>query len=119
MWVLPKLVANPFPPWQIPFMVLLALAALGVGAYGVANFHAPKFGTVLFIYSLTLWAFENMAQTMITLFRNQLIGMLLFVCAWCVTVCARSVSRITGSVCACAEIGRLSVCECGRVSGLV
>jgi hypothetical protein len=65
-------------------MVLLSLAALGVGAYSIANFHAPKFGTVVFIYSLTLWAFENMAQTMSTLFRNPLIGMLLFVCTWCV-----------------------------------
>ncbi len=65
-------------------MVLLSLAALGVGMYGVANFHAPKFGTEVFIYSLTLWAFENMAQTMSTLFRNPLIGMLLFVCSWCV-----------------------------------
>ena len=26
-------------------MVLLSLAALGVGAYGVANFYAPQFGT--------------------------------------------------------------------------
>jgi ABC-type uncharacterized transport system permease subunit len=65
-------------------MVLLSLAALGVGAYGVANFYAAKFGTELVIYSVTLWAFENMAQAMSTLFRNPLIGMLLFVCAWCV-----------------------------------
>lgn len=63
-------------------MVLLSLAALGVGAYGVANFYSPKFGVVVLIYSVTLWAFENMAQALSTLFRNPLLGMLLFICAW-------------------------------------
>ena len=71
-------------------MVLLALAALGVGAYSVANFYSPKFGTVLVIYSVTLWAFENMAQTFSTLFRNPLIGMLLFICTWCVAFRSRN-----------------------------
>ena len=63
-------------------MVLLTLSALGVGAYGIANFHAPEFGSVVIIYSISLWAFENMAQAPGTLFRNPLLGMLVFICTW-------------------------------------
>ena len=37
----------------------------------------------MLIYSVTLWAFESMAQALSTLFRNPLLGMLLFICAWC------------------------------------
>lgn len=102
-------------------MVLLSLAALGVGAYSIANFHAPKFGTVVFIYSLTLWAFENMAQTMSTLFRNPLIGMLLFVCTWCVppghciVMCAHGAAKHDELI-ASAKLVCSFFCNCMRAS---
>ena len=67
---------------QLPFMVLLALAALGVGPYGISIFHPPNFGLMLLIFSVTLWTFESMAQLLSVLFRNPLIGMLIFICLW-------------------------------------
>jgi ABC-type multidrug transport system ATPase subunit len=67
---------------QPPFMVLLSLAALPVGAYGVARFEIVGFGRMLAVFSAALWAFEAMAQAVGALFRNPLAGMLVYLLLW-------------------------------------
>ena len=63
-------------------MVLLSLSALGVGAYGISKFYAPDFGSMVVVFALSLWTFEAIAQTFSALFRNPLVGMLVFICTW-------------------------------------
>jgi hypothetical protein len=63
-------------------MVLLALSAIAVGVYGVANFWGPEFGTMVVVFTVTLWTFESIAQFLSTMFRNPLMGMLVFICVW-------------------------------------
>jgi ABC-type transport system involved in multi-copper enzyme maturation permease subunit len=67
---------------QVPFMVLLALFALGAGVYGVANYWGPEFGIMVVVYMVTLWTFESIAQFLSALFHNPLLGMLVFICVW-------------------------------------
>ena len=67
---------------QVPFMVLLALFALGTGVYGVANYWGPEFGIMVVVYMVTLWTFESIAQFLSALFHNPLLGMLVFICVW-------------------------------------
>ena len=67
-------------------MVLLALFALGAGVYGVANYWGPEFGIMVVVYMVTLWTFESIAQFLSALFRNPLLGMLVFICVWWVNI---------------------------------
>ena len=67
---------------QVPFMVLLSLSALLVGAYGIALFEISGFGRMLLVFSAALWAFEAMAQAMGALFPNPLVGMLAYLFLW-------------------------------------
>ena len=66
---------------QIPLMVLLSLSAIGIPAYGIANFYLPQIVRMVAVYSLELWAFECIAQ-LFSLVSNPLLGMLGFLCIW-------------------------------------
>ena len=70
------------PLLQIPFMVLLTLAALVIGAYGIAAFEPAGFGRMVLVFSVAIWAFEMIAQALGVLVPNPLIGMLLFIFTW-------------------------------------
>ena len=67
---------------QVPLMVALSLAVLGVPAYAIANFHAPKFATLLLAYSAQLWAFECIAQLISVAVGDALVGCLVHIGAW-------------------------------------
>jgi ABC-type multidrug transport system ATPase subunit len=67
---------------QIPFMVLLALSSLSIGAYAIANFRPEGFGRMLAAFSAAMWAFEMIAQAYGVAFGNPLVGMLAFNLTW-------------------------------------
>lgn len=67
---------------QIPLMFVLAVGAIGVSAYGIANFNAAGFGEYWLIYTVTLWSFECIAQFCAVMFENSLVGMLVYMNNW-------------------------------------
>ena len=67
---------------QIPLMVVLALFALAVPAYGMVAWYGPHFVQVILMYTLTLWSFEAAAQLFSVAFDNPLLGMLNFMNIW-------------------------------------
>lgn len=67
---------------QIPMMFLLSLAVLPVACYGIINFYGKHFGEMWLIYSLTMYAFEALAQLMSVAFSNPLLGMMQYVNLW-------------------------------------
>lgn len=67
---------------QIPFMVILALFALGIPAFAMVNWYAPTFIQTIMMYALTLWSFEAAAQLFSVLFENPLVGMLCYMMLW-------------------------------------
>ncbi len=67
---------------QLPFMVLLTLAALVIGAYGIAAFEPAGFGRMVLVFSVGIWAFEMIAQALGVLLPNPLAGMPLFIFTW-------------------------------------
>lgn len=66
---------------QLPMMVFLAISAIGVPAYAIADFNASNFVQFTLVYALMLWAFECIAQ-LCSLLRNPLLGMLGFLNTW-------------------------------------
>ncbi|EOD21868.1 hypothetical protein EMIHUDRAFT_117010 [Emiliania huxleyi CCMP1516] len=66
---------------QLPMMVFLAISAIGVPAYAIADFNASNFVQFTLVYALMLWAFECIAQ-LCSLLRNLLLGMLGFLNTW-------------------------------------
>jgi ABC-type multidrug transport system ATPase subunit len=67
---------------QIPIMLLFGLVVLPVAAYGIMNFQIKNFVEMWLIYSLTMYAFEALAQLLAVSFSNPLLGMLLFINLW-------------------------------------
>jgi ABC-type multidrug transport system ATPase subunit len=67
---------------QIPFMFLFALSALSLSAYGIIEFNGQRFGQIVFIYALLMYAYETLAQLMALLFDNPLLGMLNYLQLW-------------------------------------
>ena len=67
---------------QLPLMVALALAAVGVPCYVVARFHAPAFATVAGLVALSVWVWEAIAQCLSAAFDNPLLGAVVFLGAW-------------------------------------
>ena len=67
---------------QIPLMVVLALFALAVPAYGMVAWYGPHFVQVILMYALTLWSFEAAAQLFSVAFDNPLLGMLNYMNIW-------------------------------------
>ncbi|KAJ1420215.1 ABC-2 type transporter-domain-containing protein [Ochromonadaceae sp. CCMP2298] len=66
----------------IPFMFLFGISALGVSAYGMLNYNADRFGSLLLIYASYMFCFESIAQILSVAFENPLIGMLGYMGAW-------------------------------------
>jgi len=66
---------------QIPSMGILAISAIAVSGYGIADLWAPSFGQLFLAYTITFWSFECIAQLM-SLIKNPLLGMLNFVNFW-------------------------------------
>ena len=64
----------------------------------------------MLIYSVTLWAFESMAQALSTLFRNPLLGMLLFICAWCAPTAV--IGEMTCVVSFVSDLDLVCICTC-------
>jgi hypothetical protein len=67
---------------QIPIMIVLALFAMAIPAYGMVAWYGPHFVQVILMYALTLWAFESAAQVFSIMFDNPLMGMLTFMNIW-------------------------------------
>lgn len=67
---------------ELPFMIILALCAVGIPGYAIANFHADAFIPVVFVIALMLWCFECMAESLAVAFKNPLVGMLGAVGLW-------------------------------------
>jgi len=66
---------------QLPMMVFLAISAIGVPAYAIADFNESNFVQFTLVYALMLWAFECIAQ-LCSLLRNPLLGMFGFLNTW-------------------------------------
>ena len=60
-------------------MFMFGLASLGLAAYCIMNYNPNKFGELLLIYALTMYAWESVAQMLSVAFDNPLLGMLQYV----------------------------------------
>merc|ERR1711966_301262 len=67
---------------QIPLMIILAVFVLCIGPYAVSKFYGPNFVKMMLLIAVALWSFETMGQFFSILFKNPLIGMLLYLCMW-------------------------------------
>lgn len=67
---------------QVPFMFLLGLSSLGISAYAIIDYREEAFPKIWLLYSLGLYSFEAIAQTMAIAFDNPIIGMLQFMSMW-------------------------------------
>jgi ABC-type multidrug transport system ATPase subunit len=67
---------------QIPIMGVLALFAVGISGFGVANMYIPKFVYIIGIYAAILFTYESMARSFSVAFDNPLLGMLNFLQVW-------------------------------------
>jgi len=67
---------------QFIMMFVLAIFALGVPAYAVADFHLPTIGSMILVYAAMLWGFECLAQLESALHDATLIGMLEYLNIW-------------------------------------
>lgn len=67
---------------QIPIMILFAIFALSVGAYGIIDFNGEHYGQVILIYACCIYCFEAFAQVFSVAFENPLMGMLNFMQVW-------------------------------------
>ena len=63
---------------QIPFLFVLSVFGLLVSAYGIGNWNIESFGLMVVVYAMALFAFECLAQVFSVLFRNPLLGMLVY-----------------------------------------
>jgi len=66
---------------QIPMIFIMALTLLVPAVYPIAKWEGSKFGVVWLASGSTMLAFEYLAQ-LLSLFRNPLLGMLLFMSCW-------------------------------------
>ncbi|CAE8583869.1 unnamed protein product [Polarella glacialis] len=67
---------------EVPYMMMLALFAMVVPLYGIANGNIPGFFWTITIMAVTLWSFECMAQFFAVIFLNALVGMLCMLGLW-------------------------------------
>jgi hypothetical protein len=67
---------------QLPLMLFLAVCAVSVSGYGMADWYAPHYIQTLLVYALMLWAYEAAAQVFSICFTNPLIGMLVYMNLW-------------------------------------
>ena len=67
---------------QLPMMLLLAMCAISVGAYGMIAFNGAHYGEILVIYACVAFAFESIAQVLAVAFDNPLLGMLNYMQLW-------------------------------------
>ena len=67
---------------QVPFMFLFGLAVLGVPAYCIMVYKPDHFPQIWLIYSLTMYAWESVAQLLAVCFNNPLLGMLQYIQLW-------------------------------------
>jgi hypothetical protein len=62
----------------IPVMFVFALFGTGIGAYAMINFNGDRFGQVMLLYALQMFAYESLAQLLSVAMDNPLMGMLSF-----------------------------------------
>merc|ERR1712032_901942 len=67
---------------QIPYMLLLALFAIGVPAYAIMGYPVPNFSLALVTMAAMIWSFECFGQLLGVAFQNPLVGMLAAVGGW-------------------------------------
>ena len=60
---------------QVPWMAVFSLAALGIGAFGLAQFQVAGFGRLVLALAVALWTFEMLGQLLAAIFHNPLCGM--------------------------------------------
>ncbi|KAJ1427845.1 ABC-2 type transporter-domain-containing protein [Ochromonadaceae sp. CCMP2298] len=66
----------------IPVVFIFALFGIAIGAYGMLAFNGERFGQVLLIYALQMFAYESIAQLFAVATDNFLLGMMNFMNIW-------------------------------------
>ena len=67
---------------QAPWMLIMSLVTLGIGAYGMANFQAAGFARMLLAHTVVMWTFEMFAQLLAAVSRNPFLGMGICLVSW-------------------------------------
>ncbi|KAJ1387120.1 hypothetical protein B484DRAFT_459884 [Ochromonadaceae sp. CCMP2298] len=66
----------------IPFMFIFGIFGISIGAYGMIAFNGERFGQVLLIYALQMFAYESIAQLFAVATDSFLLGMMNFINMW-------------------------------------
>eukprot|EP00293_Proteomonas_sulcata_P015920 CAMPEP_0184298722 /NCGR_PEP_ID=MMETSP1049-20130417/9474_1 /TAXON_ID=77928 /ORGANISM="Proteomonas sulcata, Strain CCMP704" /LENGTH=616 /DNA_ID=CAMNT_0026608939 /DNA_START=77 /DNA_END=1927 /DNA_ORIENTATION=+ len=67
---------------QLPLMLIMGIAAIGISVYAISGFHGAHFLEYWITFSICLFVFEGMAQMLSVVFDNPLIGMLAYMGNW-------------------------------------
>jgi hypothetical protein len=67
---------------QVPGMIMLALAAVGIPGFAIGNMWAPHFAEIISLYMCLYFSYECIARMYSVLFDNPLMGMLGYMNVW-------------------------------------
>jgi ABC-type multidrug transport system ATPase subunit len=67
---------------QVPLIILMAMCALSISLYGIANYYGDNYFQFMLVYAINLWVYERVAQLLSVSFANPLLGMLVFLQVW-------------------------------------
>jgi len=67
---------------EIPIMLIFAVFALGIPAYGIMRFDASQMGLYFVVWALCLYVWENLALMFSIQFENPLMGMMQYTGMW-------------------------------------
>lgn len=67
---------------ELPFMILLAIAVLGIGGYAIAEIPADTFGPMVLLFASLLFSFECLGQLTFVITENVTYGSLCYVAMW-------------------------------------
>lgn len=67
---------------EIPVMFIFAIFALTIPAYAISDFYLPHYFSNVFVWAVSIYAWESLAQALSVAFENPLLGMMQFMGCW-------------------------------------